>query len=119
MSERFFPDLKKRTENFDCSLGFAMTVIGSKWRAVILWHIIKASPVRYGELKQMVPGISHKVFTEELKHLEADHLISRTAYPTIPPKVEYAVTDLGLTLKPALEELCSWGKRFTENAEPD
>lgn len=110
MADYTFPNQERREKDFTCSIGFAMTVIGSKWRAVILWHIIKDSPVRYSALKAEVPGISHKVFTEELKHLEADHLVSRRVYPTIPPKVEYSITELGLSLKPALQELCDWGK---------
>lgn len=111
MAEQRFPNQEKRKKDFTCSIGFAMTVIGSKWRAVILWHIINDSPVRYSVLKAEVPGISHKVFSEELKHLEADHLIERHVFPTIPPKVEYSITDLGLSLKPALQELCNWGKK--------
>lgn len=112
MDHIYFENRENSKKDFDCSLGFAMSVIGSKWRAVILWHIMNASPIRYGNLKSRIRGVSHKVFTEELKHLEEDGLISRTAYATIPPKVEYAVTDLGQTLKPVLAELCNWGKKY-------
>ncbi len=114
MADNSFPNEEKRKKDFTCSIGFAMTVIGSKWRAVILWHIIKGSPVRYSALKSEVPGISHKVFTEELKHLEADHLITRQVYPTVPPKVEYSITKLGLSLEPALQELCNWGRKYMQ-----
>lgn len=103
---------KNHRKTSDCSLSFAMTIIGSKWRAVILWNIMKVSPIRYGKLKSQIQGISHKVFTEELKHLEADGLIKRTAYPTIPPKVEYAITELGRTLEPILSDLCNWGRKY-------
>lgn len=112
MADNSFPNQTERRKDFTCSIGFAMTVIGSKWRAIILWHIIEGSPVRYSTLKLEVPRISHKVFTEELKHLEADHLIERKVYPTIPPKVEYSITKLGLSLEPALKELCNWGKKY-------
>ena len=112
MGDIYFKNRETHKKDFDCSLGFAMTVIGSKWRAVILWHTMKESPIRYGKLKSQIRGISHKVFTQELKQLEEDGLIERTAYPTIPPRVEYAVTELGRTLEPALTELCDWGRKY-------
>lgn len=107
-----FPNLKNRQKDFICSIGFTMTVIGSKWRAIILWHIIKNEPIRYGELKKIIPKISHKVLSAELKLLEDDGLIYRKAYPTIPPKVEYIPTERGLSLKNILTELCKWGKEY-------
>lgn len=115
MSQQFpegFPNQKKRQKDFNCSIGFAMTVIGSKWRAIILWHIIKSKSIRYGELKKSIPKISHKILTQELKKLELDGLINRIAYATIPPRVEYIVTDKGKTLENILTELCIWGKKY-------
>lgn len=107
-----FPNHTKRQKDFNCSIGFAMTVIGSKWRAIILWHIIKSTPIRYGELKKSIPKISHKILAQELKKLELDGLITRIAYTTIPPKVEYIATDKGKTLENILRELCIWGKKY-------
>lgn len=107
-----FPNQAKRQKDFDCSIGFTMTVIGNKWRAIILWHITKSQPIRYGQLKKCIPNISHKILTQELKNLESDHLIDRTAYPTIPPKVEYSLTERGMSLEKVLTELCLWGKRY-------
>lgn len=109
-----FPNQKERQEDFDCSIGFAMTVIGSKWRAIILWHILKAETVRYSTLKKSIPKISHKVFTQELKKLEADGLILRTVYPTVPPTVDYSITEKGRTLEKVLTELCLWGQTYTK-----
>lgn len=108
-----FPNKEKRQKDFNCSIGFAMTVIGSKWRAIILWHILKNSHIRYGELKKGIPNISHKVLTQELKRLEADSLITRKSYPEIPPKVEYSATNRGRSLYKVLNELCIWGKEYT------
>ncbi|ADK14839.1 MULTISPECIES: winged helix-turn-helix transcriptional regulator [Clostridium] len=107
-----FPNQRKRQKDFKCSIGFAMTVIGSKWRAIILWHILKNDPIRYGELKKSIPNISHKVLSQELKSLEMDGLIERIAYTTIPPKVEYIPTDRGKSLENILTELCLWGKKY-------
>jgi DNA-binding HxlR family transcriptional regulator len=108
-----FENFEKRQKDFSCSIGFAMTVIGSKWRAIILWHILKQVPIRYGELQARIPHISHKILSQELKHLEKDRLIERVAYPTIPPKVEYLPTEKGKTLEKILAELCEWGKNYT------
>ncbi len=107
-----FYEFEKRRRDFSCSLGFAMTVIGSKWSAVILWHILRQPPIRYGELKKQIPHISHKILSQELKRLEMDRLVQRIAYPTIPPKVEYLPTEKGQSLEHILEELCSWGKQY-------
>lgn len=107
-----FLDKKKIQKDFKCSIGFAMTVIGSKWRAVILWHILKKGPIRYGQLKSSIPNISHKVLAQELKKLESDNLIDRIAYATIPPRVEYIVTEKGKTLEHILTALCDWGKKY-------
>lgn len=89
-----------------------MTVIGSKWSAIILWHILRQPSIRYGELKKQIPHISHKILSQELKRLEMDRLVQRIAYPTIPPKVEYLPTEKGKSLEHILEELCSWGKQY-------
>lgn len=72
-----FPNQKKRQKDFKCSIGFSMDVIGSKWRAIILWHILRIQPVRYGQLKKSIPNISHKILSQELKKLEMDGWIDR------------------------------------------
>lgn len=113
-----FYEFEKRRRDFSCSLGFAMTVIGSKWSAIILWHILRQQPIRYGELKKQIPHISHKILSQELKRLEMDRLVQRIAYPTIPPKVEYLPTEKGKSLEHILEELCSWGKQYMHSC-PD
>ncbi|MDF2595102.1 MAG: transcriptional regulator, HxlR family [Clostridia bacterium] len=107
-----FPNQTKRQQDFKCSIGFAMTVIGSKWRAIILWHILKSEPLRYGQLKKTIPHISHKILSQELKTLELDGLIHRIAYATIPPKVEYSSTTRGQSLENILTELCLWGQNY-------
>lgn len=110
-----FPNQKKRQKDFKCSIGFTMTVIGGKWRTIVLWHILKTYPIRYGQLKKSIPNISHKILSQELKNLEMDSLIERIAYATIPPKVEYIPTERGKSLEKALTELCLWGKKFMDS----
>ncbi|TGA96286.1 transcriptional regulator [Sporolactobacillus shoreae] len=107
-----FPNQNKRQKDFQCSIGFTMTVIGSKWRAIILWHVLQSQLIRYGQLKKSIPKISHKVLSQELRNLEMDGLIERIAYATIPPKVEYIPTPRGKSLEKILQELCVWGKKY-------
>lgn len=112
-----FPNQYKRQKDFNCSLGFAMTIIGNKWRAILLWHILKAETVRYGELKKSIPHISHKVFSQNLKYLEMDGLIQRIVYDSNPPNVEYLATDRGKSLEGILSDLCNWGKKYMNSDE--
>lgn len=107
-----FPNQDERSKDFKCSIGFTMNVIGSKWRAIILWHVLKEQPIRYGALKRSIPHISHKILSQELRKLETDKLVARKVHPTVPPSVEYSLTKKGLSLERVLEELCNWGKEF-------
>jgi len=90
-----------------CSLEAAMDVIGGKWKPHILWKI-KDAPLRFMAIHEKLPAISQKMLTRQLRALEADHLISRTEYPTMPPRVEYALTERGRTVIPILASLKDW-----------
>jgi DNA-binding HxlR family transcriptional regulator len=94
-----------------CGIGPAFEVIGGKWKALILWEM-HAEPRRFGELKRLVPGISEKVLIQQLRELEADGLLTRKAFPEIPPRVEYALTRFGSSLNEALAPLADWGERY-------
>ena len=104
-----FPNIEERQKDFNCSIGFTMTVIGSKQRAIILWHILNQEPIRYSQLKKEVVHISHKILSQELKYLERDGLIKRISYSTIPPKVEYTLTSKGKSIVPILQQFANWG----------
>ena len=94
----------------ECPILYAMEIIGQKWKLPILWYIADAEnqTLRYRELERKVVGITATMLTKCLRELEADHLITRTQYNTIPPTVEYALTERGKTLIPALESVYSW-----------
>lgn len=92
-----------------CSIDFALTKIGGKWKLIILWHLTFEGVHRYNELKRVLPGITHKMLSQQLKELEQDGLIHREQYNEVPPKVEYSITEKGLTLRPLLEAMHSWG----------
>jgi DNA-binding HxlR family transcriptional regulator len=96
---------KKRM--YVCSLEAAMDVIGGKWKPHILWKI-KDAPLRFGAIQEKLPAISPKMLTRQLRALEKDRLVSRTEYPGMPPRVEYALTERGRTVIPILESLKDW-----------
>lgn len=88
---------------------YAMSLIDGKWKMHILFWLWKKEVLRYSELKRTVGKITHKMLSTQLKELEADGLIVRREYPQVPPKVEYSMSERGLTLMPVLQSLCEWG----------
>ncbi len=100
--------MSKSDRPFACGLGPAFDVIGGKWKALILWEIYE-QPLRFGELKRHVGGISEKMLIQQLRELESQGVISRKVYHEIPPRVEYSITPFGKTLGEALLPLADWG----------
>jgi len=97
-----------------CSIEFTLSKIGGKWKTVILWHLGVDGPQRYRDLKDLLPGIAHKMLSQQLKELEQDGLIERHQYEGVPPKVEYSMTEKGMTLMPVLHAMHQWGTEFGE-----
>lgn len=93
-----------------CPLIYALDIIGQKWKLPIMWYLFDNDFTRYNELKRKVKGITNMMLTKSLKELEEHKLIVRIQYETIPPKVEYALTERGKALLPALNELSIWGE---------
>ena len=94
-------------ELYDCPVEAALAVIGGKWKLPILARL-KNGTQRYGELKKSLPGISEKVMIQQLRQLEADGIIDRKQYPEMPPRVEYSMTELGVSLVPLMDQLAAW-----------
>lgn len=88
-----------------------MNVIGGKWKPVILCLLVNDT-LRYNKIQQLIPEVSPKMLTKQLRELENDGLISRKVYPEIPPKVEYSITDFGRTVLPVLKTLLDWGAEY-------
>lgn len=88
---------------------YAMSIIGGKWKMHILYWLSKEEIQRYGELKRALGNITHKMLSTQLKELNNDGLILRKEYPQIPPKVEYSLSEKGMSLTPLLTSLCKWG----------
>ena len=92
-----------------CTLEEALEIIGGRWTLSILWWL-QRGPTRFSELKRLIPGVTQKMLTQQLRQLEIDGLVTRTVYAAVPPKVEYDLTPLGKDLKPALQLLCTWSE---------
>jgi DNA-binding HxlR family transcriptional regulator len=96
----------------------AVDVLGGKWKILILWHL-RAKTQRYGELRRLIPQVTEKMLIQQLRELEADGIIQRIAYPSIPPHVEYSFTDYGTTLVPIIKALCGWGRAHIEQGQAE
>lgn len=97
----------------DCPVATAVQLIGNKWKLLILRNLL-VRPWRFNELLRSIPGISQKVLTDNLRALERDDLITRTVYPEVPPRVEYALSELGETMRPIIDALETWGRGYQE-----
>lgn len=93
----------------DTPYGYTLSIIGGKWKMIILYFLNHHRVVRYNELKRLIGRITYKTLSVQLKELEADGLIIRKEYPQIPPKVEYSLSPKGESLVPIMDALCDWG----------
>ena len=98
---------------FTCPVEATIQLIGGKYKAVILWHLMSGT-LRYSQLHKRMPKATDKMLTQQLRELERDGLINRVVYPVVPPKTEYSLTDFGRSLTPILDEMCNWGKEYLE-----
>ncbi len=95
----------------DCPVATTVQLIGSKWKLLIVRNLLER-PWRFNELQKSLEGISQKVLTDSLRSMEADGLITRTVYPEVPPRVEYALSELGETMRPILDSMAAWGTEY-------
>jgi DNA-binding HxlR family transcriptional regulator len=102
---------------YDCNLGCpveaALEIIGGKWKGVILYHPLSET-MRFNQLRRLMPEVTQRMLTRQLRELEADNIISRKVYPEVPPKVEYSMTEYGKTLAPIIHALKEWGLQHLE-----
>lgn len=94
-----------------CPVSTAISVMGGKWKPLILW-VIREEKKRFGEIKRMIPPITQKMLTQHLKELEEDGIVERKVYPLVPPKVEYSLTEYGRSLTPILDAIAAWGEGY-------
>ena len=94
-----------------CPVATTVQMIGSKWKLLIMRNLL-ARPWRFNELKRDLEGISQKVLTDSLRSMEADGIITRTVYPEVPPRVEYALSELGESMSPIMDAMEIWGTEY-------
>ncbi|MDR0397881.1 MAG: helix-turn-helix transcriptional regulator [Candidatus Nomurabacteria bacterium] len=96
----------------ECPVEATVGLVSNKWKIFIIGALINDRVLRFGELLKKTHGISQKVLTDNLRDLERDGLVSRTVYAEVPPRVEYSLTDLGLSLTEVLKEVEKWGREY-------
>ena len=97
------------TPRMNCAVDATMSVIEGRWKTVILCKLYMNGPMRFNQLMKEIDGVSPRILTKQLKEMEADGVIRRTSYPEIPPRVEYSITERGLSLGPILKAMADWG----------
>jgi DNA-binding HxlR family transcriptional regulator len=104
-----------RHKRYDCDFGCPVEacaeVIGGKWKGVILFHLLGGTK-RFNELQRLMPDVTQRMLTRQLRELEADQVVGRTVYAEVPPRVEYSLTEFGRTLEPVLRTLQKWGREY-------
>jgi DNA-binding HxlR family transcriptional regulator len=103
--------VKAKDELPTCPVATTVQLIGSKWKILIMRNLL-VRPWRFNELQKNLEGISQKVLTDSLRSMEADGIITRTVYPEVPPKVEYALSELGESMRPIIGAMEQWGIQY-------
>ncbi|MFC4778859.1 winged helix-turn-helix transcriptional regulator [Paenibacillus sp. GCM10023252] len=110
---------EQNVRTFNCEKELTLSVIGGKWKMLILWHLGKSGTKRFGELKSLIPDITQRMLVSQLRELEEDLIVHREVYPVVPPKVEYSLTELGESLMPILDSMYAWGKNYMNTVAID
>ena len=103
--------MKKKEELPDCPVAATVSLIGSKWKLLIMRNLL-VRPWRFNELQRILEGISQKVLTDSLRSMEDDGIITRTVFPEVPPRVEYALSELGESMRPIIKSMETWGTEY-------
>lgn len=106
--------MKKKDELPDCPVATTVSLIGSKWKLLIIRNLLNR-PWRFNELQKDLEGISQKVLTDSLRSMESDGIITRTVFPEVPPRVEYALSPLGESLRPIINSMAVWETDYKNN----
>ena len=103
----------KKSELPECPVATTLQLIGNKWKILILRNLM-SRPWRFNEMLRSIPGISQKVLTDNLRALESDGIITRTVFPEVPPRVEYALSVLGESMRPIIKAMETWGTGYQQ-----
>jgi DNA-binding HxlR family transcriptional regulator len=121
MSDTLREEIKKKIVqgDFNCEKELTLSILSGKWKVVILWHLGVEGPHRFSNLQRLFPKISHKILTNQLRELMEDGIVNREVYPEVPPKVEYSMTERGMTILPIVEMMYEWGKKRMEEIKKE
>ena len=100
-------------KSYGCAMEMTFDLIGGKWKALLLWNL-SVRTLRFGELQRQFPSLTQKMLTQQLRELARDGLIERKSYNEMPPRVEYSLTEFGLTIMPVLHAMNHWGTSYLE-----
>jgi DNA-binding HxlR family transcriptional regulator len=101
-----------KKSQYTCGVEATLDIIGGKWKGIILFHLMKEKK-RFNQFRKLMPGVTQRMLTLQLRELEADGIIHRRVYSEVPPKVEYSLTEFGHTLSPIIQSMKAWGDEYT------
>ena len=99
-------------DSFRCPIDATISLIGGKYKALILWQLLEHDICRFNQLQHALLPVTPKMLTQQLRELEQDGLITRKVYPVVPPKVEYRLSELGISLSPVIDEMRRFGTQY-------
>lgn len=103
-------------KTYYCPVEVTLDLIGGRWKPLILWHLKERGVLRHGQLRRLIPTITQKMLTQQLRQLEGDGLVQRKQYAEVPPRVEYSLTAYGHELQQMLNLFCGWGAAHARRA---
>ncbi len=103
---------KVSCSNYQCEIELTLEILSGKWKALIIWNLHLHGIIRYNAFSKYIPHITQKMLTQQLKELEKYGIVTRTVYPTVPPTVEYQLSELGQELIPIMSAMDQWGKKY-------
>lgn len=106
---------KVSCSNYRCEIEITLEILSGKWKTLIIWNLSKYKVIRYNEFKRLIPEVTQKMLSQQLKNLEQNGIINKQVYPQTPPMVEYSLTKIGEELIPILQAMDNWGKNFVDN----
>ena len=107
---------KNITEHQQYPVNTTLEIIGGKWKVIILYHLFQGTQ-RFNELRRLIPNITQRMLTLQLREMENDGILHRKVYPEIPPKVEYSLTEFGQTLLPVIKAMHKWGNKYEKTSQ--
>lgn len=106
--------MSQTTYNENCPVAIMLRLLGGKWKIIIIYRLMEGTK-RFNELHRSMPKVTQRMLTSQLRELELDQIVDRKVYAQVPPKVEYSLTDLGISLCPVLKQVEQWGEYYLQN----